>query len=114
MLKASNKKQKYDRITERKMSTPIETLCMGFPSEFQMFLNYCRGLRFEEDPDYMYLRQLFRILFRSHNYKYDYEYDWTIRKEIERRTMDNNYPIGNKNSNKIESSHVQESIFEKK
>ena len=29
-----------------------------------MYLNYCRGLRFEEGPDYMYLRQLFRILFK--------------------------------------------------
>jgi len=37
----------------------------GFPAEFAMYLNYCRGLRFEEAPDYMYLRQLFRILFRS-------------------------------------------------
>ena len=36
----------------------------GFPAEFAMYLNYCRGLRFEEAPDYMYLRQLFRILFR--------------------------------------------------
>ena len=26
-----------------------------------MYLNYCRGLRFEEAPDYMYLRQLFRF-----------------------------------------------------
>ncbi len=25
-----------------------------------MYLNYCRGLRFEEAPDYMYLRQLYR------------------------------------------------------
>ena len=40
-------------------------LCVqGFPAEFAMYLNYCRGLRFEEAPDYMYLRQLFRILFR--------------------------------------------------
>ena len=96
-LKASTKRGKYDRITERKMSTPIEALCMGFPSEFQMFLNYCRGLRFDEDPDYMYLRQLFRILFRSHNYEYDYEFDWTIRKEIEKRALDKTYSIiGNK------------------
>ena len=46
------------------MSTPVEVLCKGFPAEFAMYLNYCRGLRFEEAPDYMYLRQLFRILFR--------------------------------------------------
>ena len=39
------------------MSTPVDTLCKGFPAEFSMYLNYCRGLRFEEAPDYMYLRQ---------------------------------------------------------
>uniref|UniRef100_A0A1I8FEV5 non-specific serine/threonine protein kinase n=1 Tax=Macrostomum lignano TaxID=282301 RepID=A0A1I8FEV5_9PLAT len=28
-------------------------LCKGFPAEFTMYLNYCRGLRFEEAPDYI-------------------------------------------------------------
>lgn len=59
-MKATNKKQKYEKISEKKMSTPIEVLCKGFPAEFSMYLNYCRSLRFEEQPDYMYLRQLFR------------------------------------------------------
>ncbi|KAJ6638026.1 Casein kinase I isoform alpha [Pseudolycoriella hygida] len=58
-LKATTKKQKYERISEKKMSTPIEVLCKGFPAEFAMYLNYCRTLRFDESPDYMYLRQLF-------------------------------------------------------
>jgi casein kinase 1 alpha len=80
-LKAATKKQKYDKINEKKMSTAIEVLCKGFPTEFVMFLNYCRGLRFEEAPDYMYLRQLFRILFRTLNYNYDYVYDWTMLKQ---------------------------------
>src|SRR6218665_192344 len=53
----------------------------GFPAEFAMYLNYCRGLRFEEAPDYMYLRQLFRILFRTLNHQYDYVFDWTILKQ---------------------------------
>ena len=39
----------------------LQVLCKGFPAEFAMYLNYCRGLRFEEAPDYMYLRQLFRF-----------------------------------------------------
>ena len=30
-LKAANKRQKYERISEKKMSTPIEELCKGFP-----------------------------------------------------------------------------------
>ncbi|XP_015367759.1 PREDICTED: casein kinase I isoform alpha-like isoform X1 [Diuraphis noxia] len=48
-----------------------------------MFLNYSRGLRFEESPDYMYLRQLFRILFRTLNHQYDYIFDWTMLKQKE-------------------------------
>lgn len=53
----------------------------GFPAEFSIYLNYCRGLRFEEAPDYMYLRQLFRILFRTLNHQYDYTYDWSMLKQ---------------------------------
>lgn len=103
-LKAATKKQKYEKISEKKMSTPVEVLCKGFPAEFAMYLNYCRGLRFEEAPDYMYLRQLFRILFRTLNhqvggcitcfhpayymeiyfhfyFQYDYTFDWTMLKQ---------------------------------
>ncbi|XP_017393500.1 casein kinase I [Cebus imitator] len=80
-LKAMTKKQKYEKISEKKMSTPVEVLCKGFPAEFAMYLNYCRGLRFEEVPDYMYLKQLFRILFRTLNHQYDYTFDWTMLKQ---------------------------------
>lgn len=80
-LKAATKKQKYEKISEKKMSTPVDLLCKNFPSEFSMYLNYCRGLRFEEQPDYIYLRQLFRILFRTSGYQYDYLFDWTLLKQ---------------------------------
>ncbi|OZC09613.1 hypothetical protein X798_03306 [Onchocerca flexuosa] len=80
-LKAATKKQKYEKISEKKMSTPVEVLCKGFPAEFAMYLNYTRGLRFDEAPDYMYLRQLFRILFRTLNHQYDYTFDWTMLKQ---------------------------------
>jgi len=69
------------------MSTPVELLCKGYPAEFAMYLNYCRGLRFEEVPDYMYLRQLFRILFRTLNHQYDYTFDWTMLKQKTAATM---------------------------
>jgi serine/threonine protein kinase len=39
-LKAATKKQKYEKISEKKMSTPVEVLCKGFPAEFAMYLNY--------------------------------------------------------------------------
>lgn len=46
-----------------------------------MYFNYCRGLRFDEAPDYMYLRQTFRILMRTQGHTYDYVFDWTKLKQ---------------------------------
>lgn len=80
-LKAANKKQKYERISEKKMSTNHEILCKGYPTEFTMYLNYSRNLRFEERPDYPHLRQLFRGLFQNMNYQFDYLFDWTMLKQ---------------------------------
>ncbi|CAH8550256.1 unnamed protein product [Dicrocoelium dendriticum] len=80
-LRANTKRQKYEKISEKKMATTVDALCKGFPSEFSMYLNYCRGLRFEEVPDYMYLRQLFRILFRTLSHQFDYVFDWTMLKQ---------------------------------
>lgn len=77
-LKAATKKQKYDRIMEKKMTTPTDILCRGFPNEFAIYLNYCRSLRFDDKPDYSYLRKLFRDLFVREGFQYDYVFDWSV------------------------------------
>ncbi|KAJ3020712.1 UNVERIFIED_CONTAM: serine/threonine protein kinase [Siphonaria sp. JEL0065] len=77
-LKAATKKQKYDRIMEKKMTTPADHLCRGFPSEFVVYLNYTRSLRFDDKPDYSYLRKIFRDLFIREGFHYDYVFDWTV------------------------------------
>ncbi|KAK7245350.1 hypothetical protein RIF29_40190 [Crotalaria pallida] len=79
-LKANTKKQKYDKISEKKISTPIEVLCKSHPSEFVSYFHYCRSLRFEDKPDYSYLKRLFRDLFIREGYQFDYVFDWTILK----------------------------------
>lgn len=79
-LKAGTKKQKYDKISEKKMLTPIETLCKSYPSEFTSYFHYCRSLRFDDKPDYSYLKRLFRDLFIREGYQFDYVFDWTILK----------------------------------
>jgi len=63
---------------EKKLSTTIENLCKGFPSEFATYLTYCRNLRFDEKPDYAYLRNLFKDLAIKNGYDMDYVYDWNI------------------------------------
>ena len=51
-------------------------------AEFATYLNFCRSLRFDDKPDYSYLRQLFRNLFHRHGYTYDYVFDWNMLKFV--------------------------------
>ena len=44
-LKAATKRQKYERISEKKMSTPIEVLCKGYPCTFSLHLYLLRVLK---------------------------------------------------------------------
>lgn len=174
-LKAATKRQKYEKISEKKMATPIEVLCKGFPLEFVTYFQYCRyawrrtmhaggvqagfsnaymqraatgchheaaqdsssaspttagswmhsaaavvvtptaalmdatgacislalptrpamlwpcrSLRFDDKPDYSYLRKLFRDLFVREGYQWDYVFDWTILKHQQTSRMSSN------------------------
>lgn len=64
------------------MTTPADALCRGLHQEFAIYLNYVRSLRFDDKPDYSYLRKLFRDLFVREGFQYDYVFDWTIRKLV--------------------------------
>eukprot|EP00331_Platyophrya_macrostoma_P035200 CAMPEP_0176461734 /NCGR_PEP_ID=MMETSP0127-20121128/34839_1 /TAXON_ID=938130 /ORGANISM="Platyophrya macrostoma, Strain WH" /LENGTH=194 /DNA_ID=CAMNT_0017853499 /DNA_START=646 /DNA_END=1230 /DNA_ORIENTATION=- len=77
-MKAVNKKDKYEQIMEKKLATPIEFLCKGLPTEFVTFLTYCRNLRFEDKPDYAYLKTLLKDLFVKSGFEMDWSYDWNI------------------------------------
>ncbi|XP_059634937.1 casein kinase 1-like protein 3 [Cornus florida] len=79
-LKAATKKQKYDKICEKKLSTPIEVLCKSHPVEFASYFHYCHSLTFDQRPDYGFLKRLFRELFTREGYEFDYVFDWTILK----------------------------------
>jgi casein kinase I family protein HRR25 len=74
---APTRKQKYDRIMEKKIATSTEDLCGDLPDEFRIFLDYTRALCFNEKPDYSYLQKLFRDLFVRKGYRYDYIFDWS-------------------------------------
>ncbi|KAI7994634.1 Casein kinase 1-like protein 3 [Camellia lanceoleosa] len=79
-LRAATKKQKYDKICEKKLSTPIEVLCKSHPVEFASYFHYCHSLTFDQRPDYGFLKRLFRDLFTREGFDFDYVFDWTILK----------------------------------
>jgi len=77
-LKAATNKQKYEKIGEKKQTTPIKELCEGFPEEFGIYLNYVRKLGFEETPDYDFLRELFSKVIKNNGDADDGVFDWNL------------------------------------
>ena len=110
-LRANTKKQKYQRISEKKMSVTIDELCKGFPDEFKMYISYCRSLRFEEKPDYSYLKRLLKELCFRENFQYDNVFDWTILKYQQQasRSASRNESGGRSGGDKRRSSREQSS-----
>ena len=60
----------------RKRHMSAEEICVGLEPQFAAFLAYARERKASE-PDYGYLRRVFRLLFRNKGYKYDSVFDWT-------------------------------------
>lgn len=97
-LRAATNKQKYEKIGEKKQTTPIEELCEGFPGEsqkipyavsfafthcvsaeeFAIYMNYVRKLGFEEAPDYDFLRDLFTKVLKTLGESDDGVFDWML------------------------------------
>ncbi|EAU85414.2 CK1/CK1/CK1-G protein kinase [Coprinopsis cinerea okayama7 len=77
-LRAATNKQKYEKIGEKKQTTPIAELCEGFPEEFTIYMNYVRKLGFEETPDYDFLRDLFTKVLKTLGEPEDGVYDWML------------------------------------
>ena len=82
-IKAKNLKEKYDKIMEIKISTSINIMGKDCPEEFELFLNYVRELKFDEKPDYSFLKELLRNVAQKEKIFYDfYNYDWVTLKNI--------------------------------
>lgn len=77
-LKADTLKERYQKIGDTKRSTPIDSLCAGFPGEFATYLRYVRNMDFFETADYNYLHGLFQSILEKNEWECDWEFDWTI------------------------------------
>ena len=66
-------------------------LCEFLPYEFCQYMDYVKSLKFEEEPNYIYLRKLFLQIMDKMNDKYDLKFSWVKnKKEINRIDINNN------------------------
>lgn len=63
-----------------KENTDINDLGRDHPWEFSVYLRYCKSLRFNQTPDYNYLRNLLRGCLKRNDWDEDYQFDWCSKK----------------------------------
>lgn len=73
-MKGNTAKVKYEMIMNKKISTPLDELCKGHPSQLAEFIRYARDLRFDENPDYNYLKDLLEKAATEHNIDFTKKY----------------------------------------
>jgi len=57
-------------------------------AEFRSYFEHVRSLRFEDRPDYDYLKRLFRELFFRKGFSYDNMFDWELLSMQKQRVRD--------------------------
>ena len=107
-LKAENLEietiKKYIIVYKMKKSIATEKLCAGLPKEMATYLNYCKELYFEQDPDYNYLRSLFYLILCQKNQKNDLKFVWISKKHFKTLKQEN---IHKKNNKRSVSPHIR-------
>ena len=64
-LKFKSKDILAQKIYELKLNIKMENLCINMPEEMIFYMNYVKSLKFEQDPNYNYLRDLFQNLLKK-------------------------------------------------
>lgn len=111
-LKARNVKEKYEKIKEKKISTGLDVLCQGFPDEFKTFIQYARDLKFEDRPDYSYLKNIIRQMCEKNQLSFNYnKYDWILKKNADNSSeehKESNSKNKDKDKDKEKDSNAKE------
>lgn len=75
-FQAETRQEKFRKILETKVSTHVDELCHGLPGEFKKFFKHIKGLNFDEQPDYEYLKGLFKSCITNLYKNTKMCYDW--------------------------------------
>lgn len=104
----STKMEKYNKILEKKLSISTEALCKDYPIEFSVYMNYVKNLKYNERPDYMFLKTLFIDLL-NHFYTEKFVFDWNLPNPYEDPP---NLKIGKKTStdNDLSNNNINNNV----
>ena len=75
-LKIKSRQERFNQINYLKKNISYKILCKNLPQELYNFGTYIKRLKFEEDPDYNFLRNCFYSILKNINEKNDNKFSW--------------------------------------
>jgi serine/threonine protein kinase len=106
-LKAHTKKQKYQKIMDKKMAVNVSVLCKDVPEELKRVLEYSRSLRFEDKPNYPYMRALFRDAIEAGKYGSPNKgFDWQELEKHRRKEKSEEKPEVHERQDGVDVNHA--------
>ena len=83
-IEAINKTDLATKLFNIKALIPMNTLCKNLPNEMTEYMTYTKSLKFDEKPNYSYLRKLFEIMLKKISNANDLKFSW-INEDLSRR-----------------------------
>ena len=96
----------FDKLFYLKKTDGNGKLFEGIPEELINYVKYCKNLKFEEDPDYSYLRSLFNKIITKKSLNY-ITFSW-----IHNNNINNKKLIGLSNINSSRHSNLRNRLIE--
>ena len=107
-LRVNKKEDRYKKILEKKKMVNSKELCIGLPNQFYLFVDYCRQLKFDEEPNYEYLKGLLIEIMNNNNFGFDYVYDWSDKKSYNKDLSKSVYKESNNYLKRIQDKKSNE------
>ena len=84
-IKGHSYKECYHKLYLMKKYIKIEELCKGLPKEIIDYMINAKSLKFEQEPNYMYLKNLFYNILKKNNYNIENKlFSWIKKIDINR------------------------------
>ena len=80
-LREYNRLERFKQIYLIKKNIKPEELCSNLPIEFCEYIKYVKKLKFEENPDYKYIKKLFLNALNKYGYNNDLNFSWLSNEE---------------------------------
>ena len=117
-IKGNSYKECYHKLYLMKKHMNLGVLCRGLPGEVLEYMKYAKSLKFEQEPNYKYLKNLFQIILNNNKINIDkYILSW-CRQDInnnpckdneKNNALNENNEINNKKHTKLNSQNQPDS-----